>query len=247
MKKLIAGNWKMNPDGQGADELIRNIIAALDEDVLKKADFLVCPPFIHIDRILDVLKNEPVDVGGQDCSDQNNGAYTGQTSASMLCDIGCSYVILGHSERRQYNGETNELVRRKAEKALAHYLTPIICVGENLEERENNQEYDVVGRQLVNSIPALTSGQDIVIAYEPVWAIGTGKAATPEDIKAMHGFIREKLKEKLADSGKVRILYGGSVKPDNAGALFALENVDGALIGGASLDAEQFTAIAEAV
>jgi triosephosphate isomerase len=165
----------------------------------------------------------------------------------MLADAGCKYVILGHSERRQHHGETDKEVAAKAKLAWGAGLITIICVGETDKEREQGQQESVVGRQLGEALPDGVTSENTVIAYEPVWAIGTGKNATPDDVKAMHRFIRDKLKEKLADSANMRILYGGSVKPDNAAGLFVVENVDGALIGGASLKADQYLAIAKAV
>lgn len=235
MKKLIAGNWKMNLDTQGAAALAQQ----LANGSVAGVDLAVCPVAVHLGVVVDILKAAGIAAGGQDCSDQDGGAYTGQVSAAMLADIGARYVIVGHSERREYNGETDALVRAKAEQAIAVGLTPIICVGETLEQREAGQEQIVVAEQLAGSIPA--GATDYVIAYEPVWAIGTGKVAEPSDVETMHGFIRSKV------GADVRILYGGSMKPDNAAELLATPNVDGGLIGGASLDAESFLAIARSV
>ncbi len=247
MKKLIAGNWKMNGDARAAEALITGVEEAIAAapGVLGQCDFVVCPPFVHIPMVRD--KVSVVAVGGQDCSRQISGAYTGDTSPAMLKDVGASYVILGHSERRQYQNESDELVAAKAKCANEAGLVTIICVGETDAEREANLQESVVGGQLERSIPDGATAENTVIAYEPVWAIGTGKTATPEDIRAMHGFIREKLSEKLADGGKVRILYGGSVKPSNAAEIFAVPDVNGALIGGASLKTADFMGIAEAV
>lgn len=250
MKKLIAGNWKMNGTEGGAVSLIAEIGAGIGQDkgLLETCDFLVCPSFVHINIVKRKIDHDhvPVDIGGQDCAPTENGAYTGNVSAEMLRDMGCRYVILGHSERRMYQNESSGFVSEKAGRAHIHKLIPIICVGEQEEERAAGQEFDVVAQQLSESIPDGATAQNVVIAYEPVWAIGTGKSATPDDVKAMHGFIREKLKENIADHTNMRILYGGSVKPDNAASLFSVENVDGALIGGASLKAEQFLGIAKA-
>jgi triosephosphate isomerase len=243
MKKLIAGNWKMNGLKEDAITLARDIAQALDVQSFD-ADLLVCPPFVHIDIVKKLLP-DTVSVGGQDCSAHDNGAYTGETSAAMLKDVGCSYVILGHSERRDYQAESNTLIAEKAAKAHEKGLIAIICVGEKESEREEGREYDVVGEQLDQSIPASATAKNLVIAYEPVWAIGTGKVATPDNVRDMHKFIREKLQERLDNFSDIRILYGGSVKPDNARTLFSLENVDGALIGGASLKASDFLGIAE--
>jgi len=250
MKKLIAGNWKMNGTEAGAVTLVSDIASGIErkKQLLDRNDFLVCPPSVHIHVVKRRIDygHDPVDVGGQDCASTDNGAFTGEISASMLKDMGCRYVILGHSERRIYQAETSALIAKKAERGHLNGLITIICVGEKEEERTARKEFEVVGRQLKESIPPGASAANTVIAYEPVWAIGTGKNATPEDVRAMHGFIRERLKENVADSPNLRILYGGSVKPDNASALFKVDNVDGALIGGASLKAEQFLGIAEA-
>lgn len=239
----------MNGNVDDARALIANIINRLDgqDDVLAKCEFLVCPPFLHIPAVRHAVHGFPkVKFGAQDCSAQGSGAYTGDTSAAMLKDSGCSYVILGHSERRQYQNESNELVAEKAKQALASDLVPIICVGESDEQRQSGKAEEVVAEQLAGSIPKLGEFDEIVIAYEPVWAIGTGNTATAEDVKAMHSFIRGKLADHVRNPAKVRILYGGSMKPDNAAALLATENVDGGLIGGASLKAEDYIAIASA-
>lgn len=247
MKKLIAGNWKMNGTEKSGDALIIAVERAIEQNpaVLEQCDFVVCPPFVHIPMVKD--KTSVVAVGGQDCSDKESGAFTGDISGAMLKDIGATYVILGHSERRQYHAESDVLVAAKAQAANAAGLITIICVGETEAEREAGAQNDVVGSQLKASLPQGVSAENTVIAYEPVWAIGTGKTATAEDIRAMHAFIREKLVQTLADGAKVRILYGGSVKPANAAEIFGVPNVDGALIGGASLKAEDFMGIANAV
>jgi len=247
MKKLIAGNWKMNGDAKSAKTLITGIEEAIAAapGVLEKCDFVVCPPFVHIPMVKDLAS--VCAVGGQNCSDKDSGAFTGDIAPSMLKDIGASYVILGHSERRQYHEESDELIAAKAAAANKAGLVTIICVGETEAEREGGVQEAVVGGQLDRSLPDGVNAQNTVIAYEPVWAIGTGKTATAEDIRAMHGFIRKKLGETLADSANSRILYGGSVKPSNAAEIFGVENVDGALIGGASLKVEDYMGIAKAV
>ncbi|NCC21826.1 MAG: triose-phosphate isomerase [Alphaproteobacteria bacterium] len=250
MKKLIAGNWKMNGSILSAQELTKAVIDGIERDqsILSRADFVVCPPFLHLERVKTEVRHgdQPVSIGAQDCALTDDGAYTGDVSAAMLKDFGCDYVILGHSERRQYHKETDEVIAAKAIKAHESGLIAIICVGELESEREAGREKDVVRAQLAKAVPAGATAANTVIAYEPVWAIGTGKTATPEDVKEMHSFIRAELAEKIEDSTQVRILYGGSVKPDNAKELFAVPNVDGALIGGASLKAEQYLAIAKA-
>jgi len=239
----------MNGSLDDARALIADIVNRLDgqEDVLQRCEILVCPPALHIAAVRHALHGFPsVKYGMQDCSAHDNGAYTGEMSAAMVKDSGCSYVILGHSERRQYHGESNEDVAAKALQALTNDVVPIICVGETEEEREQGKAEDVVATQLAGSIPKLEQFQRIVVAYEPVWAIGTGKTASAQDVKEMHAFIREKLKEHVQDADKVHILYGGSMKPENAAELLATDNVDGGLIGGASLKAESFLAIARA-
>jgi triosephosphate isomerase len=242
MKKLIAGNWKMNGDLGSALALTREIVAEVAGDLrlAGNCDVLLCPPFVHLARVRANLGPSPVVMlGAQDCSERDNGAFTGDISATMLADCGVNVVILGHSERRQYHHESSALVALKAAKVHAAGMVAIICVGELEAERVAGTQYDVVAAQLAESLPAGATPENTVIAYEPVWAIGTGKTATPDDVKTMHAFIREKV-------GNLRILYGGSVKPDNAEALFSTENVDGALIGGASLKAEQYLSIAKA-
>jgi triosephosphate isomerase len=250
MKKLIAGNWKMNGSRDDARALISGIVNALSEDqaTLDKADVLVCPPALYINDVRHALHGFPaITFGGQDISAHEKGAYTGELSAAMMKDSGCRYVILGHSERRQYHGETDALVSKKAEIALANDLIPIICVGESESQREDGHQERVVAQQLKDSLPTtLQNFHDIVVAYEPVWAIGTGKTASADDVEAMHSFIRTQLQSLVPDAANVRILYGGSMKPDNAGELLSRPNVDGGLIGGASLSAESFLAIAKA-
>lgn len=240
MKKLIAGNWKMNGDAKSAEALITGIEEAIAHKpgLVSACDFVVCPPFVHIPMVHDLISVTAV--GGQDCSENASGAFTGNVSALMLKDVGAAYVILGHSERRQYQKESDELVAAKAKAAHAAGLVTIICVGETEAEREGALQESVVGGQLERSIPDCATPENTVIAYEPVWAIGTGKTATAEDIRAMHAFIRGKVPADM------RILYGGSVKPSNAGEIFGVENVDGALIGGASLKVEDYLGIAAA-
>ena len=246
MKKLIAGNWKMNGTAAAAAALIAEVEQKIAQNagLLDRCDFVVCPPFLHVPIVKAALKS--CTLGGQDCSDKTNGAFTGDISAEMIKDIGASHVILGHSERRQYHGENDELIQSKATLANRAGLITIICVGETEIQRERGQQNDIVAEQLHQSIPEGANAENTVIAYEPVWAIGTGKTATPEDIRAMHGFIRAHLAERFKDGAAVRILYGGSVKPANAAEIFAVEHVNGALIGGASLKAEDYLGIAAA-
>jgi len=205
-------------------------------------ELLVCPPFTVLEAVARILDGSPVAVGGQDCHTAKSGAHTGDVSAAMLRDAGATWVILGHSERRQNHGETDELVREKVLAATEAGLTPIVCVGETAEQRVSGQETEVVGWQIVGSLPKPFAG---VVAYEPVWAIGTGRTATEQDVATMHAFIREELVRQFGDAGRaIRILYGGSMRPANCPALLAVPHVGGGLIGGASLKAEDFLAIA---
>jgi triosephosphate isomerase len=208
------------------------------------ADLLVCPTALHLAAVADALNGTSVATGGQDCHQSRQGAHTGDVAAVMLRDAGAKWVILGHSERRRDHGETDELVREKTLAAVDAGLTPIVCCGETADQRSGGLETETVGWQLAGSLPKPFTG---VVAYEPVWAIGTGKTATAADVAIMHAFIREELLRQFGDAGRaIRILYGGSVKPANASALLELPNVGGALIGGASLNAQEFLAIARA-
>jgi len=245
-RKLIAGNWKMN--GLRADGVkLAKTVAAGAKAESAACDWLVCPPFTLIAPVAEVLRDSGVALGGQDCHPQPKGAHTGDIAAPMLADLGCAYVIVGHSERRHDHGENNTLVRAKAEAALDAGLTPIICIGETEDERTAGKTLGVLEDQLAGSLPDAASAGDFVVAYEPVWAIGTGKTATPDDVAAVHDHIRGLLRHRDPATGEaVRILYGGSVKPANAGELLAVPHVDGALVGGASLDAEAFLAIGRA-
>ena len=239
MRKLIAGNWKMNATTASAAALVGALRAGVEG-----VDMLVCPPATQLVAVATLLHGTPVMVGGQDCHAEPCGAHTGDIAATMLVDAGATWVILGHSERRAGHGDTDAIVRAKVLAAQAAGLRPIVCVGETLAERESGHQEGVVGGQLVGSLPASFDG---VVAYEPCWAIGTGKSATAADVEVMHGFVRSTL-AKLFDSrgSAMRVLYGGSVKPDNAAGLMALPDVGGALVGGASLMAKDFLAIAHA-
>ena len=247
-RKLIAGNWKMNTNRASAVALARGIVDRAGD--LKDLDLLVCPPTVYLDAVNEVLSDTPVALGGQNMYHETDGAFTGETSAAMLLDVGCQYVILGHSERRHILGETDADVNRKALAALAAGLVPIVCVGELLAEREAGQTTAVIQRQFDGSLAGVQADQieRLVIAYEPVWAIGTGKVATPEQAEEVHADLRRLLAERYNDRSaqSVRILYGGSVKPSNAGELLSQPNIDGALVGGASLKVEDFLGIASA-
>jgi len=241
MPQLIAGNWKMHCLAAEAIALAKGVAAGAQGIT---ADLVVCPTALHIAAVAQALQGSPVAVGGQDCHQSKQGAHTGDIAAPMLRDAGAAWVILGHSERRHNHGETDELVREKTLAAVAAGLTPIVCVGETADQRAGGQETDIVGWQLAGSLPKPFSG---VVAYEPVWAIGTGKTATDEDVATMHAFIREELVRQFGDAGAIiRILYGGSVKAANAASLLAVPHVGGALVGGASLNAQEFLAIARA-
>ena len=237
MRPLIAGNWKMNgltEDAAGLARAIRHGLGDLSPEVL------VCPPFTQVAAVAGLLEGSGIAVGGQNCHSRRLGAHTGEVSAAMLRDLGASYVILGHSERRADQGETDALVAAKVEAAVEAGLIPIVCVGETGAQRAAGEAHAVVGRQLAGSLGADFAG---VIAYEPVWAIGTGKVATREDIAAVHAFIRAELVRAQPQGASTRILYGGSVKPGNAAEILAVPEVGGALVGGASLVAEDFLAI----
>ncbi len=246
--KFVAGNWKMYTSASSAKGLAATVAMNLGED--KRVMVAVCPPFPYLAVVADVLKGTSVLLGAQNCHFEKEGAFTGEVSPPMLRDVGCQYVVIGHSERRHGMGETDDVLNKKAKAALAHGLKVIFCVGELLAERESNQTETVLERQLTHGLAGLTAAQmqSVVLAYEPVWAIGTGKVATPEQAQAAHAFIRGKVGTQF-DAGTaahVQIQYGGSVKPDNAAGLMSLPDVDGALVGGASLKADQFLAIVNA-
>ncbi len=243
MKKLIAGNWKMNGSLAANEALLREIAAGLPAQ--PACAIAVCVPAPYLAQVHALLAEKPaLALGAQDVSSQASGAFTGEVSASMLREFGCRYVIVGHSERRQYHGETDTLVADKARAALAAGITPIVCVGETLAEREAGQTEQVVKRQLAAVIH--TNGHcisEIVVAYEPVWAIGTGKTATPEEAQAVHAVLRTQLKAATDHAARVKILYGGSMNAANAASLLAQADIDGGLIGGASLKAPDFLKI----
>jgi triosephosphate isomerase (TIM) len=242
--KLIAGNWKMNGTKPMARDLIAGILARLDAG--RAAEVMVLPPFPYLPLVHSLTENTPLLLGAQDLSRHESGAYTGEVAGSMLADVGCGHVLVGHSERRSLHGESSELVAEKFAAAQAAGLQPILCVGETLDEREADRTGEVVSAQIQAVIErvGVAGFARAVVAYEPVWAIGTGLTATPDQAQAVHASIRAQLAQEDATiGGRVRILYGGSVKPDNAADLFAREDIDGGLIGGASLSAESFMAI----
>ena len=245
MRKLAAGNWKMN--GLKADGL------ALTRDIVRRmreaeplCDVLLCPPATLLAPVAEAIGGSAVALGGQNCHQAEKGAHTGEISAAMLKDAGCSYVILGHSERRADQGESDALVRAKTVAAWGAGLSPIVCIGETLAQRDAGETLAVIARQLRDSLPDALEASRLVVAYEPVWAIGTGRTPTVAQIAEVHGHIRRTLATKVAAPAAVRILYGGSVKPANAGELMNAADVDGALVGGASLIAADFWAIVRA-
>ncbi len=240
--KLVAGNWKMNGLKANLGEL-DGIAKAANAVADRNVAVAICPPFTLVDRVVSALAGSSVATGGQDCHPKASGAHTGCISADMLKDLGATCVIVGHSERRADQGESDALIRAKAEAVLAAGLTAIVCVGETEAERDSGRAMDVVGAQIDGSVPETADVARLVVAYEPVWAIGTGRTPTVADVADMHGFIRQRLG---ATGAGVRILYGGSVKPDNARELLSAADVDGALVGGASLTAAQFVPIIEA-
>lgn len=246
-KKIVAGNWKMNttvPEGVALAKEVVGEAASLSSEV----KLIVGTPFTHLASVADVLAGSQVALSAQNCADEAKGAYTGEVSAKMLASLPVEYVILGHSERREYYGETNEKLVKKINLALAENIAPIYCVGEKLEEREAGKHFEVVGSQIKEVLFTLSAEQmkNVVIAYEPVWAIGTGKTATSEQAQEIHAFIRATLAEQFgALAEEITILYGGSCKPSNAKELFAQKDIDGGLIGGAALVADDFVAIAK--
>jgi len=243
-RPLVAGNWKMNGLKAAGAELAKMMDGALG---LPKADLMVCPPFTLLALFAGMAKDSTLAIGAQDCHAGPSGAFTGDIAAEMLADAGASAVIVGHSERRTYHRETDADVRAKALAAWRAGLTAIVCVGETRDQRVAGQALDVVGKQLDGSIPDGASAQNLVVAYEPVWAIGTGLTPTPADVAEVHGFIRKRLVARFGAAGQgMRVLYGGSVKPSNAAELMAVADVDGALVGGASLKADDFLGIAAA-
>ena len=246
-KKIVAGNWKLNTIVEEGKSLAQEIVAALGS-VPSDVQLVLAPPFTHLVTVAKVIKGTPIALAAQNCADQPKGAFTGEVSVSMLKDAGCTYIILGHSERREYYGETSEKLVKKIRLVLDAGIKPIFCVGEKLEERNAGKHFEVVGAQIEEVLFQFNAEamKNIVIAYEPVWAIGTGKTAKPADVEAMHALIRRFLQEKLDKCAGSRILYGGSVKAENARELFAIANVDGALVGGASLKEDQFLDIIRA-
>jgi triosephosphate isomerase len=249
-KPFIAGNWKMNTNSHTSIELVEAIVSKTSAAAKKGVHVAVCPPFVYLRNVVDALRQSGVAVGAQDVYYEKDGAFTGEISTAMLKDIGCAYVLCGHSERRHVIGETDELINKKVTAAILGGLLPIFCVGELLEERKASKTEEVVTRQVKKGLAGLIAEKvsAITVAYEPVWAIGTGLTATPQQAQEMHALIR-KLLEQMYDAklaAGIRILYGGSVKPGNAAELMHQDDIDGLLVGGASLNADDFVAIVQA-
>lgn len=245
-KYVIAGNWKMNNDLKESEKLIVELKNLLQNEK-PNCDVIVCPPFTSLSEAAKLLKGTQIKLGAQNMHFEDSGAFTGEVSASMLISVGCEYVILGHSERRNIFGETDEMINKKIKKALSVGLKPIFCVGELLEERENGSTNEVVKRQILRGLKGILDDEmkKIIIAYEPVWAIGTGKTASPAQAQAVHEFIRDliAIEYSLETANDVTIQYGGSVKPENAKELISQKDIDGALVGGACLKADSFLGI----
>ena len=245
MKTLIAANWKMNKDVKEAVSFVRDFKNLIKN--IKNVEIVICPPFTLLNEIYKLIKVTNIDLGAQNMHFEERGAYTGEISPLMLKDAGCEYVILGHSERRQYFKETDDLINKKVKSALKNKLNPILCIGETLEQRESNETMKIIESQLKNCLNNVNEDEmkSVVVAYEPVWAIGTGKNATPDQAEEVHKFIRSLLlkiyNKKMSDN--IRVIYGGSVKPENIKDLMAMKNINGALVGGASLEPKSFAQI----
>jgi len=243
-RPLVAANWKMNKTAGEAQAFVEAFLPQLADAA--GVEVVLAPPFTALERVARALAGSPVALAAQDVCPEPEGAFTGAVAARMLAELGCAYGIVGHSERRSLFGEDDELVARKAAALFSHRIRPIVCVGESLAEREAERTFEVVGRQLEGSLALVPESRasELVVAYEPVWAIGTGRSATPELAQQVHGFIRQRLAGRFgAASARIRIQYGGSVKPENAGALMEQPDIDGALVGGASLDPRSFARI----
>lgn len=245
-RRIIAGNWKMHNNLSDSQNLVTKLVNGLNNKNINR-EVIIFPPFTSLSEVSNLLKGTIVELGAQNMHFEDKGAFTGEISVNMLKSVGCKYVILGHSERRTIFGETDELINKKIKKALGSEIIPILCIGETLVQRENGTTNDVIKRQVLEGIKELNEEEvnKIIIAYEPIWAIGTGKTASPEQAQEVHKFIRSILEEKFSKetSENIPILYGGSVKPNNAVDLLAKEDIDGALVGGACLDADSFISI----
>jgi triosephosphate isomerase (TIM) len=244
-KPMVAGNWKMNTDRHEAKALAKSILDSAGR--IYKVDIVLCPPSLWLHDVEKVIRDSRIGLGAQNLHWEEKGAFTGEISAPMLKSSNCKYVIIGHSERRQYFGENDETVNKKIKAAQAFGLIPIVCLGETLNQRETNETNQIITAQFENGLKNVGNFNDLVIAYEPVWAIGTGKNATPEQAQEVHKLLRDLLKNKTSSYESIRILYGGSAKPENAATLYGKDDIDGFLVGGASLKAVDFTAIIKAL
>ncbi len=249
-KPFVAGNWKMNTNSNTSVELVEAIASRTPEAARKSVHIAVCPPFVYLQGVINALNKSGIAVGAQDIYFERDGAFTGEISPAMLKDIGCTYVLCGHSERRHVIGEMDELINKKIAAAIIGGLLPIFCVGELIEQRKASKTEEVVTQQVKKGLAGLSAGKvsAVTLAYEPVWAIGTGLTATPQQAQEVHALIRKLLGEMYDDklAEEIRILYGGSVKPNNAAELMSQQDIDGLLVGGASLNADDFVAIIEA-
>ena len=246
LRPTIVANWKMNKTIPEAEDYLRDLLGYIEMVDMKRVEVVISPPFTAIKRVLDLISGKEISLGAQNFYQAEDGSYTGEISARQVADLGCRYVILGHSERRRFFSETSDLVSRKLAAALSHGIIPILCIGETLEERKAGKVFEVIGDQIWRSLASLPPFKEdqLVIAYEPVWAIGTGISATAKEVAQVHGFIRQKTEGLCGGSNSVvRILYGGSVTPENIGWIMGEPNVDGVLVGNASLKAESFSEI----
>jgi len=243
-KKLVAGNWKMNTVANEASELAKGIVRSAAEFGATEA--LLCPPFIWLNLVGEIIKNSGVKLGAQNLFWEDKGAFTGEISAAMLKSAGCEYVIIGHSERRQFFGETDQTVNKKLKKAIELDLTAIVCLGENFQQRESGLTNSIISSQFENAFKGFSRFEKVIIAYEPVWAIGTGKTASPNQAQEVHNLLRGLLKQKTDRFDQILLLYGGSVKSDNAAELISRPDIDGFLVGGASLKVGDFVGIMKA-
>jgi triosephosphate isomerase len=240
---LIAGNWKMYKSISEARVFAMSLHGELED--VKGRQVVICPSFVALSAVAEILKGSPISIGAQNAHWEKQGAFTGEISVAMAAEAGCRFVIVGHSERRQYFGETDETVNKRMQAVISGGLTPIVCIGETLQERESNQTFSVIERQIKTGLAGLAKPGEIVIAYEPVWAIGTGKTATPDQAQEVHAFVRQQFAALYDDAAAqaVRVLYGGSVKPENIEALMQQPDIDGGLVGGACLDVDSFVKI----
>ena len=247
-KMIIAGNWKMNTNGFEAEKLAEYVMGGLTQKKPKKSKIILCPPFTSLHHVSEAIKNSKIGLGAQDCHYETKGAFTGEISAQMLVHVGCNYVIIGHSERRTLFFETDELINKKLRAVVDAGMIPIFCIGETLQERQSNQTYPVLERQLIEGLRRINFSHpdSLIVAYEPVWAIGTGISATPAQIDEAHNWLRKYIIKLLGnDFSDTAILYGGSMNGKNAESILSIENVNGGLIGGASLDPQEFLRIIE--